>query len=175
MAKSKLPMKLQSTGRAKSCTCCRQAKVACDARRTPTGQCSRCRLKQLDCRFDANFKRVSTRRLVHVLRSSTYNTILTKIELQKKLVKSYTLCALAKMLLMQSHLLGKQSHLPRLYRMGTLQRLRSLPRAQFCCGLVLRIATQPVLTTWALLTLMLRLLLNYFNGMYYQPSIVIFC
>ncbi|KAL7919038.1 hypothetical protein ACQKWADRAFT_323294 [Trichoderma austrokoningii] len=69
--------KSKSKGRAKSCTCCRQAKVACDARKTRTGQCSRCRLKQLDCRFDANFKRISTRRIteeirqeLHALRSS---------------------------------------------------------------------------------------------------------
>lgn len=175
VAKSKLPIKLQSAGRAKSCTCCRQAKVACDARKTLTGQCSRCRIRQLDCRFDNNFKRVSIRRLVNALLSSTYSSILTETELQKKLVKSYKLCALATMFLMQSHLLWKQSHLLRSYRMRILQRLRSLPGAQLCYGLVLQIATQSVLTPWALLTLTLRLPLNYFNSMYCQPSIVIFC
>lgn len=54
------------SGRAKSCTPCRQAKVACDARKTLNGPCSRCRSKDLDCRFDANFKRVSTRRCVDI-------------------------------------------------------------------------------------------------------------
>lgn len=123
LAKSKLPINLQSTGRAKSCTCCRQAKVACDARKTRTGQCTRCRLKQLDCRFDANFKRISTRRLVNLPLSSTYKTILTIVESQKRLVTSYTLCALPKMLLMQSHLLWKQPQLLRVYRKATLRRL----------------------------------------------------
>ncbi|KAF2092443.1 hypothetical protein NA57DRAFT_7371, partial [Rhizodiscina lignyota] len=63
--------------RAKSCTRCRQAKLACDARKTLNGPCSRCKSKGLDCRFDAKFKRVSTRRLateisheLHALRSA---------------------------------------------------------------------------------------------------------
>jgi hypothetical protein len=147
LAKSKPPTKLQPTGRAKSCTYCRQAKVACDARKIRNGQCSRCRLKQLDCRFDANFRRIPTRRLVKVLLSSTYDTVLTKIELQKKLVKSYTLCALAKMHLMESQLLWKQSHLPRIYRLAILQRLRGLSGAKLRYGLILQTATQPVLTS----------------------------
>ncbi|KAF7559011.1 hypothetical protein G7046_g5139 [Stylonectria norvegica] len=65
------------TGRAKSCTRCRQAKLACDARKTLSGPCSRCKSRKLDCRLDANFKRVSTRRLaeeisdeLHALRSA---------------------------------------------------------------------------------------------------------
>lgn len=121
LAKSQLPTNLQSTGRAKSCTSCRQAKVACDARKIRNGQCSRCRLKQLDCRFDANFRRIPTRRLVKALLSSADDAILTKIELQKKLVKNYTLCALSKVLLMPGHLLRKQSHLLSMYRMAILQ------------------------------------------------------
>lgn len=40
---------------------CRQVKLACDAQiRTP---CTRCREGHLECRFDANFKRIATRTL----------------------------------------------------------------------------------------------------------------
>ncbi|KAI1608466.1 hypothetical protein EDD36DRAFT_469351 [Exophiala viscosa] len=63
-------------GRVKSCTGCRQVKLACDARKTAPDPCSRCKLKDLDCRFDTKFRRVATRRLaeeisneVHALRS----------------------------------------------------------------------------------------------------------
>ncbi|KAI0900167.1 hypothetical protein F4806DRAFT_279974 [Annulohypoxylon nitens] len=62
-------------GKPKSCTACRQAKTACDVRRTAPNSCSRCIQKVLSCRFDQNFKRVSQRQLardiangVHVVR-----------------------------------------------------------------------------------------------------------
>ena len=53
---------VQKKSRAKSCTRCRQAKLACDARSTLTEPCSRCKSKNFDCHFDANFKRISTRK-----------------------------------------------------------------------------------------------------------------
>ncbi|KAI1386676.1 uncharacterized protein F4822DRAFT_431547 [Hypoxylon trugodes] len=62
-------------GKPKSCSACRQAKTACDARSTTPNPCSRCKEKQLSCRFDKNFKRVSQRQIarnianrVHILR-----------------------------------------------------------------------------------------------------------
>lgn len=51
--------------RAKSCTACRQAKLACDARHKSAGvSCTRCSKRGLQCRFDSNFKRIPTRKLV---------------------------------------------------------------------------------------------------------------
>ncbi|KAI1303866.1 hypothetical protein F5Y03DRAFT_184204 [Xylaria venustula] len=65
-------------GTPKSCTSCRQAKVACDARKKPRNTpCTRCIKSHLDCRFDKNFKRILTRKLtasltneLHQLRTS---------------------------------------------------------------------------------------------------------
>ncbi|OAL47241.1 hypothetical protein IQ07DRAFT_134475 [Pyrenochaeta sp. DS3sAY3a] len=45
--------------RAKSCTACRQVKLRCDVREKYPGRCSRCLGRNLDCRMDPNFKRVS--------------------------------------------------------------------------------------------------------------------
>ncbi|KAI0528440.1 hypothetical protein GGR58DRAFT_316570 [Xylaria digitata] len=51
-------------GTPRSCTACRQAKVACDARKKPINTpCTRCGKNQLECRFDKNFKRIRTRKL----------------------------------------------------------------------------------------------------------------
>lgn len=49
-------------GRAKSCVTCRQYKLRCDARQMAPNPCSRCVSKNLKCRFDPHFKRISTRR-----------------------------------------------------------------------------------------------------------------
>ncbi|KAI1424635.1 hypothetical protein F5Y12DRAFT_785186 [Xylaria sp. FL1777] len=65
-------------GTPRSCTSCRQAKVACDARKKPSNTpCTRCFKNQLECRFDKNFKRILTRKLtasltneLHQLRTS---------------------------------------------------------------------------------------------------------
>ncbi|KAI1354810.1 hypothetical protein F5Y01DRAFT_272766 [Xylaria sp. FL0043] len=65
-------------GTPRSCTSCRQAKVACDARKKPSNTpCTRCTRNQLECRFDKNFKRILTRKLtasltneLHQLRTS---------------------------------------------------------------------------------------------------------
>lgn len=66
-------------GRAKACTSCRQVKVLlviftiarqrcdiyvqlkCDSAETFPASCSRCTAKSLDCRMDADFKRIPTR------------------------------------------------------------------------------------------------------------------
>ncbi|KAI3324325.1 hypothetical protein HD806DRAFT_543675 [Xylariaceae sp. AK1471] len=51
-------------GKPRSCTSCRQAKVACDARnKPPNTPCTRCIKNQFQCRFDKNFKRILTRKL----------------------------------------------------------------------------------------------------------------
>ncbi|KAI1379539.1 hypothetical protein F4677DRAFT_409609 [Hypoxylon crocopeplum] len=62
-------------GKPKSCSACRQAKTACDARKNAPSPCSRCSEKELSCRFDRNFKRVSQRQIsrdiangVHIVR-----------------------------------------------------------------------------------------------------------
>ncbi|KAI0903702.1 hypothetical protein F4823DRAFT_568430 [Ustulina deusta] len=65
-------------GTPRSCTSCRQAKVACDARKKPGNTpCTRCSKNRLECRFDKNFKRILTRKLtasltneLHQLRTS---------------------------------------------------------------------------------------------------------
>ena len=54
-------------GKPKSCTACRQAKTACDVRNTAPSCCSRCNSRNLECRLDKGFKRVSTRRYVTAL------------------------------------------------------------------------------------------------------------
>lgn len=59
-------------GRAKSCVVCRQFKLACDARRTAPNPCSRCVNKNLTCRFDPNFKRISTRKYVAEYESASF-------------------------------------------------------------------------------------------------------
>ncbi|KAK9240691.1 hypothetical protein V1525DRAFT_179884 [Lipomyces kononenkoae] len=52
---------MPNRGRAKSCTACRQVKLACDARKKGPGPCTRCSNKNIQCCFDSNFKRISTR------------------------------------------------------------------------------------------------------------------
>ena len=50
---------------------CRQVKLACDAQsRTP---CTRCRERHLECRFDANFKRIATRTLARKVTTEISN------------------------------------------------------------------------------------------------------
>ena len=49
-------------GRAKSCTECRQVKLACDAKKTWPNACTRCVTRKLDCKRDASFRRVPTRK-----------------------------------------------------------------------------------------------------------------
>ena len=50
---------------------CRQVKLACDAQvRTP---CTRCRDRNLECRFDQNFKRLSTRLLAREVTAEISN------------------------------------------------------------------------------------------------------
>ncbi|KAK5958608.1 Regulatory protein leu3 [Knufia fluminis] len=73
------PASNRSTGRAKSCVVCRQFKLACDARKTAPDPCSRCVSKGLKCRFDPNFKRISTRKIaqevadeLHTLRAAQH-------------------------------------------------------------------------------------------------------
>ncbi|KAK9350933.1 transcriptional regulatory protein SEF1 [Lipomyces doorenjongii] len=55
---------MANRGRAKSCTACRQVKLACDARKNRPGPCTRCNNRNIQCRFDSNFKRISTRKIV---------------------------------------------------------------------------------------------------------------
>ncbi|KAK9318378.1 transcriptional regulatory protein SEF1 [Lipomyces starkeyi] len=50
--------------RAKSCTACRQVKLSCDARKNSPEPCTRCSKKNIQCRFDPNFKRIPTRKIV---------------------------------------------------------------------------------------------------------------
>lgn len=165
-------MKLQSIGRTKSCTSCRQARVACDARKTLTGQCSQCRLKQLDCRFDANFKRVSTRRLVHTLVSSICNAILTKQNYRRNGQELHALLS------------GEDAAYTKPFVVKTIPSSQIIWHGNTAAPakpargpalLWLSIRTQPVLMPWVLLKLMLRLPLNYSNSIHCQPSIFIFC
>ena len=79
--------KSMPTNRIKACTCCRQVKVRyssacllsnaerapllqtrCDSAETFPAPCTRCHQKGLDCRFEANFKRTPTRKLVNPFR-----------------------------------------------------------------------------------------------------------
>ena len=53
---------MPSSGRAKSCTACRQVKLACNARMTAPDPCSRCQNSGLECLFDSNFKRIQMRK-----------------------------------------------------------------------------------------------------------------
>ena len=68
-------------GKPKSCTACRQAKTACDARNTTPTPCSRCSSKDIECRFDRTFRRIPTRQYVTRLqfRSVAYSLILFRI------------------------------------------------------------------------------------------------
>jgi len=77
------------SGRAKSCVGCRQFKLACDARRTAPDPCTRCISKGLNCRFDPNFKRISTRKYV-VIKFLTAE--LTSIELLRSMLMGSTHC-----------------------------------------------------------------------------------
>ncbi|KAF2105738.1 hypothetical protein BDV96DRAFT_356667 [Lophiotrema nucula] len=71
-------------GKPKSCTACRQAKAACDARRRAPGICSRCSERSLTCRFDSSFRRIPTRQIaqdvvreLHNIRASQNGTEVT--------------------------------------------------------------------------------------------------
>ncbi|KAI1339970.1 hypothetical protein F5Y15DRAFT_60380 [Xylariaceae sp. FL0016] len=50
-------------GKPRSCVGCRQSKLACDARIRAPEPCRRCVDRNIECRFDSNFKRIPTRQL----------------------------------------------------------------------------------------------------------------
>ncbi|KAI1259445.1 hypothetical protein F5Y18DRAFT_297246 [Xylariaceae sp. FL1019] len=60
-------------GKARSCIACRQAKMACDARKRTPRPCGRCTDRNLECRFDKHFKRIPTREITSSLTNGLHN------------------------------------------------------------------------------------------------------